>query len=442
MAARLVRCPFVDSVQPHDLTHDLGARHEPAPSFDQGAQMKILVADAIGHDRLESLCGDEHELVYEPTLGPDDLAQHLPNVEVLVVRSTKVNSDAFAAADRLGLVVRAGAGTDNIDVAAASEVGVYVCNVPGRNAVAVAELTMGLLLAIDRQIADNVRDLRDNRWQKGRYSQADGIFGKTLAVIGLGEIGLSVAERAKAFGLTVTALRRDNRSPEVQARMRSIGVRLVDDVDQLLAGADVVSIHVPKSPDTTKLVDADFLGAMKPGAILLNTSRGEVVDEPALLAALDSQDLRAGLDVWAAEPSGKEAEFDSELARHPKVVGTHHIGASTNQAQESVTDGTVEVIESYLRGEVQNCVNLKTRPSGSHVLTIRHLDEVGVLAQIFAVLRGQGLNVQQMQNQVFNGGKAAVATMNVAGASPMDILDQLLQIPEVLNAGLVDQEPT
>ncbi len=402
--------------------------------------MKILVADDIGQDRLRSLSEEGHDLAFEPTLGPADLAEHIAGVEVLVVRSTKVNADVFAAADRLGLVVRAGAGTDNIDVVAASESGVYVCNVPGRNAVAVAELTMGLLLSIDRRIADNVSDLRQNRWEKGRYSKADGLFGKTMAVIGLGEIGLSVAERAKAFGLVVTALRRDHRSPEIQARMRSIGVRLVDDLETLLADADIVTLHVPKSGDTVKLVDNTFLASLKPGAILLNTSRGEVIDEADLLAALDSQDLRAGLDVWADEPSGKQAEFDSALAKHPNVVGTHHIGASTDQAQASVTDGTIEVIEAYLKGNVVNCVNLKTRPSGTHVLTIRHLDEVGVLAQIFAVLRSHGLNVQQMQNQVFAGGRAAVATINVAGADPSDVVQQLQAITEVLDAGLVSQE--
>ncbi|MGI9614181.1 MAG: NAD(P)-dependent oxidoreductase [Acidimicrobiales bacterium] len=402
--------------------------------------MQILFADDIQADHLERLRHLGHDVVVEPTLTAGDLTDRLTGVDVLVVRSTKVPADAIAAADRLGLIVRAGAGTDNIDQASASDHGVYVCNVPGRNAVAVAELTMGLLLAIDRSIADSVADLRQGTWNKGRYSTADGLFGKTLAIIGLGDIGLAVAERAKAFGLTVVARRRDDRPASVQTRIRSIGVRLVDSDDALLSGADIVSIHVPKSPDTHGLVDAEFLTKLKPGAILLNTSRGDVIDEAALLEALDAGDLRVGLDVWQNEPGSKSGEFTSPLASHPSVIGTHHIGASTDQAQQSVAEGTVEVIEAYLDGDIVNCVNLNTNPTGTTCLTIRHLDRVGVLAQIFAVLRSHGLNVQQMQNQVFAGGKAAVATINVAGGANDTIIEQLCEIDEVLDASLVTDD--
>jgi D-3-phosphoglycerate dehydrogenase len=402
--------------------------------------VQILFADDIRASHLQDLRQLGHEVIVEPSLGADDLVERLGGIDVLVVRSTKVTAEAIAAADRLGLIVRAGAGTDNIDIASASDHGVYVCNVPGRNAVAVAELTMGLMLAIDRQIPNSVADLRDGTWNKGRYSDADGLYGKTMAIIGLGDIGLAVAERARAFGLTVVSLRREHRSANVQARIRSIGVRLVDTIDELLAGADIVSLHVPKSPDTQGLVDADFLAKLKPGAVLLNTSRGDVVDEAALLTALDGGDLRAGLDVWPNEPGRKSGTFTSTLAAHPRVVGTHHIGASTDQAQESVAEGTVEVIEAYLQGEIVNCVNLNTKPSGTTCLTIRHLDRVGVLAQIFAVLRSHGLNVQQMQNQVFAGGRAAVATINVAGGPTSDIIEQLCEIDEVLDASLVTDQ--
>ncbi len=398
--------------------------------------MQILFADDLSATHLERLEQLGHDVVVEPSLTADALAGRLPGVDVLVVRSTRVPPEAITAADRLGLIVRAGAGTDNIDLASASDNGIYVCNVPGRNAVAVAELTMGLLLAIDRNIPDGVADLRRGAWNKGRYSEADGLFGKTMAIVGLGDIGLAVAERAKAFGLTVTALRRDERPASTQARIRSIGVRLVDSIDELLADADIVSIHVPKSDETRNLVDAGFLAELQPGAILLNTSRGDVIDEAALLAALDRGDLRAGLDVWQNEPGGKEGEFSSPLASHPRVVGTHHIGASTEQAQRSVAEGTVEVIEAYLDGEVANCVNLDPDATGTTCLTIRHLDQVGVLAQIFDVLRAHGLNVQQMQNRIFAGGRAAVATIHVDGQAGDAVVGQLCGIDEVLDASL------
>ena len=149
-------------------------------------------------------------------------------------------------------------------------------------------------------------------------------------------------------------------------------------------------------------VDAGFLAQMKDGAILLNTSRGEVVNEGALIAAMDSRGILAGLDVWPNEPSSKEGEWSSPLSAHPNVVGTHHIGASTAQAQSAVAEGTVEVITAYTEGRVVNCVNLMSESTGAALLTVRHLDKVGVLAKIFESLRAAGLNVSQMDNEVFD----------------------------------------
>ncbi len=394
--------------------------------------MRILFADSIDESQLSPLRDAGHEVVIDPALTADSLPAAITDSEILVVRSTRVTADAIAAGTRLGLVVRAGAGTDNIDRTAASQAGIYVCNVPGRNAVAVAELTMGLLLAVDRRIPDNTVDLRAGVWNKGQYSQADGIHGKRLSILGLGEIGLAVAERAKAFGMTVSAQRKDGRSPATLARIRATGIRLVDSLDELLVEADVLSIHVPKAPDTVRLIDAEVLSRLPEGAILVNTSRGEVIDEPALLEALDQRGLRAGLDVWGDEPSGSAGSFDSLLARHPRVVGTHHIGASTDQSQRSVAEGTVEVIEAYLAGRMVNCVNLLGEILGDQCLEVRHLDRVGVLAEIFAVLRSRGLNVQQMQNQPFEGAVAAVATIHVDGEADPSVLDELRAIEAVL----------
>ncbi len=284
---------------------------------------------------------------------------------------------------------------------------------------------------------DNATDLRSGVWNKGLYSKANGILGSTIAIIGLGDIGLAVAERAKAFGMNVTAQRRDNRSSEVLARIRNIGIRLVDDVDDLLAAADVVSLHVPKAADTTGLVDRSFLAKMPPGSILLNTSRANVIDDEALLEAMETKQLRVGLDVWTSEPSAKDGAFSSRFGQHPQVVGTHHIGASTAQAQDSVAEGTVAVIDAYAQGRVINCVNLDRDAVGTSCLTVRHLDQVGVLAQVFQVLRTNGLNVQQVQNQIFTGAAAAVATVYVDGQPTDALLEQMNGIPEVLAAASV-----
>lgn len=395
--------------------------------------MRILYADSIDESGVADLTKAGHECVFQPKLTADTLPESIAGFDVLVVRSTKVTAETIANADRLGLIVRAGAGTDNVDKDAASGRGIFVCNVPGRNAIAVAELTMGLLLAVDRRIADNTAELRAGTWNKSLYTNADGLHGKRLGIVGLGDIGLAVAERAKAFGLSVTAVRKTNRSARVQAAIRSIGIRMVDNLDALLTESDIVSIHVPKAGSTSGLVNAEFLAKLPEGAILLNTSRGDVVDEDALLAALDSGSIRAGLDVFMNEPGTGTGTFTSKLAGHPAVVGTHHIGASTAQAQRSVASGTMDVIKAYVAGAPINCVNLRLEPEGTSCLTIRHLDRVGVLANVFAVLRANGLNVQQMQNQVFSGGDAAVASININAAPSATVTDAISEIEEVLN---------
>lgn len=403
--------------------------------------MNILFADSIdasGTDRLKEL---GHHVVVDPSVTAADLPQHLEGVDILVVRSTKVTAQAISAGGRLGLIVRAGAGTDNIDSVAASNNGIYVCNVPGRNAVAVAELTMGLLLAVDRRIGDNVADLRAKRWEKGKYSKGDGLMGRRLAIIGLGDIGLAVAERAVAFGMQVSTLDRPRRSPITADRINELGIETVATRRELLSQADAVSIHVPKAPDTIGMADAEFFAEMKPGSILLNTSRGDVVDSAALLSALDDRGIRAGLDVWPNEPKGKSGSFDSALAQHPQVVGTHHIGASTHQAQESVAEGTMEVIEGFLSGVVVNCVNLDPNAIGTSCVVIRHLDRVGVLAQIFTALRGKGHNVQQMNNQVFDGAEAAVATIHIKGDPGPTLIEEIEAIDEVMAVSVINPLP-
>jgi D-3-phosphoglycerate dehydrogenase / 2-oxoglutarate reductase len=398
--------------------------------------MRVLFADAVDPSTVQVLTERGHACEVEPSLSADDLPSRIEGVEALVVRSTRVTAATIEAANELELIVRAGAGTNTIDVEDASRVGIYVTNVPGRNAIAVAELTMALLLAIDRRIADNVAELRAGTWNKTAFAKAEGLFGKTIGVVGLGDIGLAVAERAAAFGLLVRAVRKE-RDAEVEERIRAIGIELVDSLAELVATSDVVSIHVPATPETESMFDAGLLGRMKEGAILLNTSRGDIVDEAALLDAIESRGLRVGLDVYPDEPASGTAEWSSKLAQHPNVVGTHHIGASTEQAQRAVADGVVEIIEAFVRGEVLNCVNLAPRRLGTHSLHIRHYDRVGVLAGVFDILRRRELNVEQMQNRVFQGGNAAVATIDVVGDVGPDLVATLEGLPDVIHVSAV-----
>ena len=292
-----------------------------------------------------------------PDLTGDDLPARVPGFDALVVRSTQVTAATLAAADRLKIVIRAGAGTNTIDKHSAAERGICVSNVPGKNAIAVAELTLGLMLALDRNIPDNVIDLRAGRWNKKRYSSARGLYGRSLGIAGVGAVGLAVAARSKAFGLHIHVIDKPGRAAQTTAVLQSLNAATVPDLATLAARCDILSFHVPAAADTKGLVGRALLARMRPGAMLINTSRGDVVDEQALLEALDAKGLRAGLDVYADEPASGQGEFRSALAQHPNVYGTHHIGASTEQAQDAVAEGVVEIVAALDAGKVLYCVN-------------------------------------------------------------------------------------
>ena len=331
--------------------------------------MQVLVADSLPEQAIAELKTRGHTCEVDPSLGEAELADRIAGFDILVVRSTKVTGTVLAAGDRLALVIRAGAGTNTIDTAAAAARGVLVANVPGRNSAAVAELTMGLLLAVDRRIPDNVADLRAGRWNKKAYSKATGLLGSSLGIVGLGSVGLCVAERAAAFGIKVQTLERPHRRADIEARAAELGVAVCASLPDLVSTSDIVSLHVPSAPETRHLVDEAFLGRMRTGSILLNTSRGDVIDEAALLEALDAGRVRAGLDVFEDEPGTGTASWTSALATHPRVVGTHHIGASTEQAQLATAAGVVEIVDAFTAGEALNCVNLEPTRLGSVTLT-------------------------------------------------------------------------
>ena len=398
--------------------------------------MKVLLADRLPDEAVERLTAAGYEVIVKAELTADDLPAHIAGAEVLVVRSTKVTAAALDAADGLGLIVRAGAGTNTIDCGRAAELGVFVCNVPGRNALAVAELAVGLMVAVDRHIADSTIDSRNGQWNKKAYSKAMGLFGRTLGIIGLGDIGIATAVRASGFGMNVIAVSKPGRSAKAIERAEAAGVTFVDSTDALLASSDIVSLHVPGAESTKGMVDAAFLSKMRDGATLINTSRGNVVDETALIAAMDSRGLRAGLDVFADEPGSGSGEFDSALARHTNVVASHHVGASTEQAQAAVADGTVDAIESYRSGAVTNCVNLEAVPPRAATLTVRHLDKVGVLANVLDALREANLNISNMQNRVFAGSTAAVATIDVDQSVPPSTIEAIQSIADVIHTSV------
>ena len=319
--------------------------------------MKILLADNFPESHRRALSEAGHQVTFDPNLEGETLGQALADHEILVVRSTKVTADIIDAGAALQLVIRAGAGTNTIDKAHAATCEVRVCNVPGANSVAVAELVIGLIIAIDRNIASNIIDLRNKRWDKRMYGKARGLHGMTMGILGLGAIGLAVAQRAKAFDMRLCTVMRPNWCDRALRGIETWGIIELETLDELLADCDVISLHLPLTEQTERLVDDQFLARMKDGAILINTARGELLDEAAMIRAMDSKGIRAGLDVYQNEPVSGEAVFESALANHPNVRGTHHIGASTEQAQSAVADGVVRVIDSLKKGPLLHCVN-------------------------------------------------------------------------------------
>lgn len=374
--------------------------------------MRVLIADKfekVGVDGLKELgC----EVIMQPELTAEQLPDAIRSADpaILIVRSTKVSAAALAAGPGLGLVIRAGAGIDTIDVAAASGRGIFVSNCPGRNSLAVAELAMGLLLSCDRRIPDQVADLRQGRWQKGEYSRARGLYGRTLGIVGLGQIGREIGKRARAFGMRVAAWSR-NLTVEEAAR---IGVEYCQTPLEVARVSDAVSINVASTGETKHLVNAEFLAAMRPGAYLINTSRGSVVDQAALAAAIRSKGIRAGLDVFAAEPSGASAEFTDPIVQEPGVYGTHHVGASTEQAQVAIAHEVLRIVGAFKEtGEVPNCVNRLAKSSAKYVLAVRHQNRPGVLAHVFRVLADRHVNVEEVENIIYHGAQATLARVHL-----------------------------
>jgi len=398
--------------------------------------MKVLIADKfekVGIDGLKELgC----TVISEPDIKADALPDLIRKVDPnsLIVRSKRVTVDALRAGTGLTLVIRAGAGIDTIDVTAASDLGVFVSNCPGKNSIAVAELVMGLLLACDRRIPDQVSDLRQGKWNKAEYSKARGLHGRTLGIVGLGQIGREVAHRARAFGMRVVAWSRSLTHEEAQALDVVYALTPLD----VARHADAVTINVAATAETKNLVNAEFLAAMKPGAYLINTARGSVVDEAALQQAIRERGIRAGLDVFQNEPASGAGEFSSALAQASGVYGTHHVGASTDQAQVAIAHEVIRIVQAFRStGEVPNVVNRLARSSATHVLTIRHRNRPGVLAHVFGVLAGAAINVEEVENIIYHGAQATLARIHLDGQPESTELARIRDgNPDIISAEL------
>jgi D-3-phosphoglycerate dehydrogenase len=332
--------------------------------------VKILIADKFEKSGIDGLKALGCEVISQPELQDQALADAVASLgpDVLVVRSTKVAEPALGQS--LTLIIRAGAGVNTIDVKGATARKILVANCPGKNSVAVAELTMALILALDRRIADNVAELRAGTWNKTDYAKARGVSGRTLVLLGAGNIATEVIRRAAAFGMDVVMWSRrfngqDRPLTEAEAKElgldRALGqivIRLAPTPADVAAKSDILSDHLALGPETKGMVNAAVLGKLAPGSFFINTSRGEVVDHSALRDAIKNNGIRVALDVFEQEPAGATGEFADTIVKEPGVYGTHHIGASTDQAQEAIAAETVRIVQEFKKtGKAPNAVN-------------------------------------------------------------------------------------
>jgi D-3-phosphoglycerate dehydrogenase / 2-oxoglutarate reductase len=389
--------------------------------------MKVLIADKFEQSGLDGLKEAGCDVVYQPDLKDDTLASAIRDTasDILIVRSTAVTG-AMLEEGALSLVVRAGAGYNTIDVAAASKRGIYVSNCPGKNAIAVAELAFALLLSLDRRVPDNVADLRAGKWNKKEYSKARGVFGRTLGLLGYGNIGQEMAKRAHAFGMPIVVWSRRFATGRQDPKAEPIPISVAASPRELAERCDILSVHLALNAETRCLVNASVLDTLKPGSFFINTARAEVVDYAALERVAREKNVRVALDVFAGEPSTATGEFKDAIASLQNVYGTHHIGASTDQAQEAIAAETVRIVATYKgTGKVPNVVNLAKRTPGTHMLVVRHRDRPGVLATVFDSLRDEDINVQETENIIFEGAQAAVARINLDG-EPSSVLLRMI----------------
>ena len=397
--------------------------------------MTVYIADKLPNKAVDELENLGVDVIYEPLAKSEQLNQGLGDAMVLIVRSTVVSQECIRNSPDLTLIVRAGAGVNNIDLEAASNMGIYVANCPGKNSIAVAELTMGLILSLDRYLPDNVSDFRNGTWNKAAYSKAEGLFGKTLGIAGTGQIGREVIRRAQGFGMPVVAWSR-SLSPEQAEEM---DVRYAKTVEDVASQCDILSVHLALTPDTRQIISKKVLSKLKDGAAFVNTSRAEMVDEDALYEEVKSGRIRAALDVFSEEPEYKQGEVQSRFRELDGVYVSHHIGASTQQAQLAVASDAVDIVRGYIReGRVRNWLNRCEHSESPWKLVVRHFDKPGVIANVMNDIKEADINAQELENVIFDGRKTACCTIQL-DANPGDAVLKSIRSrqDEVISAVLI-----
>ena len=351
--------------------------------MSETTKFRVLITDAIAQAGVDFLREAGAEVVESFDLSPTQLAERIVDFDALIVRSgTKVTSPIIEASERLRVIGRAGAGLDNIDVSTARAVGVEVRNCPGANSVAVAELAIGMIIGLARHIPQADASMKAGKWEK-KALKGLGLQGRKLGIVGFGRIGREVASRAQALGMTVL-VNQPRLTPEL-ALEEKVQLR---DLPDLLAEADFVTLHVPMRPENVGLIGAVELAMMKPSAYLINTARGGIVDEAALLAALNDGTIAgAAIDVYEEEPATHSA-----LAKHPHVIATPHIAASTDQAQSNAALAIAAQVAEFIQSDAGNiAARLSLQMVPTELVIPHEATDAKRVARLAAALQEDGL---------------------------------------------------
>jgi len=389
-----------------------------------GIAMKVLVTDNLS-PRGEAVlrAAPEVEVDVAPTRPPEELARVIGAYDAIIIRSaTKVTPVVLAQPGRLKVVGRAGVGVDNVDVEAATARGIVVMNTPSGNTITVAEHTMGLLLALSKNIPQATASMKAGRWEKSKYLSVE-VCHKVLGVMGLGRIGAEVARRARAFGMHVIAY-----DPFLSAEAAAaLGADLVE-LSEVFRRADFITIHVPLSPETTGLIGAQAIAQMKDGVRIVNAARGGIVDEAALYDALKSGKVAgAALDVFEREPN-----TDSPLLSLSSFICTPHLGAASEEAQENVAvEVAQQVLDYLLRGIIRNAVNAPSLPAE----LFRRIEPYLKLAERLGRLAAQLAEGRTQQIRIHYGGEiAGVDSAPLTVAVVVGVLEAVLHSADTVNA--------
>ena len=395
--------------------------------------MRILVACRLPSFALEELRSLGAEIVYEPDLRAEELPDRVAEVAILVVNATRVSPEVINRASVLQLIVRAGEGVTNIAVEEASTQGVFVTHCPDKVATAVAELALGLMLALDRQLVENALAVRERQWKEDQFGEARGLAGRTLGIVGFGMVGQEIARRAQAFEMDVLAW-----SPTLTPRQaRQYGVQFCNWPRELARKSDIVTVHAPPEADDQVLVDAEFLESMRTGAYLIHVGHPGVVDRGALADVIDQKQFRIACDMFAAEPASNSAGSRSPLLQRPGTICTNHLAAATEQARAAIAAEVVRIVNTFLvSGEVLNCVNLTERSPATWQLVVRVRDQVGVLASILDAIRSDGINAEEITSRVFAGARAACCTISLDERPSTEALNAIRALDDVLHLEL------